>query len=145
MKKKIMVLSILALSFSAFSFGGNDLVEKLVSQLGVSQEQASGGAGAIFSGLKDGLSKDDFSKLSTSVPGVTDLLDKAPEVQSDLGGMASMLGKDAKKLAAIEKTKKMFKKLGLDEEKLSLYLPVVIDYVKEKGGDKVAGLIGKIF
>ena len=145
MKKRATMLFFAILSFSAFSMADNDLVEKLVSKLGVTQDQASGGAGAIFSALKDGLSTEDFSQIQTSVPDVTELIEKTPEVKTDLGGFSSMLGKDAKKLAAVEKAKKVFKKIGLDENKISEYLPVVMEYIKEKGGEKVSGLVGKIF
>lgn len=39
----------------------------------------------------------------------------------------------------------VFKKLGLDEEMIAKYLPIVMVYVKSKGGDMLKGYMGNLF
>ena len=49
------------------------LIGALTSQLGVSNDQARGGAGSLFGLAKDSLSPGDFSSLSSAVPGIDGL------------------------------------------------------------------------
>ena len=48
----------------------SSLTDMLVSQLGVTNQQAMGGAGAIFELAKTHMSPADFSKVSGAVPGM---------------------------------------------------------------------------
>lgn len=73
-------------SFSSVSASGIELVNRLIQQLGVTQEQAAGGAGAIFNVAKEKLSPGDFSKVANAVSGMDDLLSAAPKSDA-LGGM----------------------------------------------------------
>jgi len=54
------------------------LVDLLVSQLGVTSEQASGGAGAMFDLAKQRLAPDEFSQIAGAVPGMDSMLSAAP-------------------------------------------------------------------
>lgn len=74
--------------------GGNGLASILTSQLGVSQEQALGGAGALFKAAKENLDPQTFTALSQSVPGMSNLLGAAPQVSKSgaASELASMLG-----------------------------------------------------
>ena len=46
------------------------LVDLLSSQLGITKDQASGGAGAIFQLAKQNLTVEDFSSIAKAVPGI---------------------------------------------------------------------------
>ena len=46
----------------------SSLADQLVQKLGVTKEQAQGGAGAIFKVAKDKLTADDFGKVAEAVP-----------------------------------------------------------------------------
>jgi hypothetical protein len=58
------------------------LIGSLTSQLGVTEAQATGGAGAIFALAQDRLAPDEFASLSESVPGVDTLIAEAPGMGS---------------------------------------------------------------
>ena len=58
----------------------NELINILMSQLGVTQKQASGGAGAIFRSAKQNMGAADFKKVESSVPGVDSIMEDAPKV-----------------------------------------------------------------
>lgn len=59
------------------------LIEALTSGLGVTQEQAGGGAGAIFNYAKQQLDPGQFSQVAAAVPGMDDMMAIAPQA----GGM----------------------------------------------------------
>ena len=54
-----------------------EIINVLMDQLGVNENQAKGGAGAIFNLVKDKISDGDFSQLSAAVPGIATLNPKS--------------------------------------------------------------------
>src|SRR5262249_49782470 len=68
------------------------LVGQLTSKLGVTPEQATGGAGAIFGLAKTKMSPADFSKLSGVIPGMDKFLGAAPAAGAAAGGAAPAAG-----------------------------------------------------
>ncbi len=54
------------------------LVGILVQQLGITPQQATGGAGSIFSMAKQSMSPSSFGQVSQAVPGMSQLLSAAP-------------------------------------------------------------------
>lgn len=122
-----------------------DLLNMLTSQLGVNQEQAAGGAGMIFDLAKEKLGGD-FSQISSAIPEVEGLIDKAPDtgggLMGALGGLASSLGADS--LGNLASLASGFSKLDLDADMISKFVPVILDYVKGKAGDGVMGLLGNV-
>lgn len=116
-----------------------DLVGLLTSQLGVSSQQASGGAGLLFKMAQEKLSLQQFSQLTSAVPEASRLLGAAP---STGGGMMGMLGKavggKGGDLAALAGG---FSKLGMDPGMIKKFMPLVLNYVQQQGGAGVAGLL----
>lgn len=119
------------------------LLSLLTSRLDVTEEQAAGGAGAIFQVAKNNLDDKQFSGISDVVPEMGKMLSAVPEVESDsgfLGSVASMFG-GSEKLEGMSFLKSAFGKLGLKEEMVGMFLPIVLNYVKEKGGEKMMALL----
>lgn len=122
---------------------GPELVELLTKQLAVTDQQAEGGAGSLFKMAKDNLSSDDFSKIANVVPGMDRMLGAAPEPEESSGWMgtiSSVFG-GAEKLEGMSALKSSFGKLGLSSDMVGLFMPIVLDYVKEKGGDDIMNLL----
>ncbi len=122
---------------------GNDLTNMLVSQLGVTQKQATGGAGSILNYAKESLSAEDFSKVASSVPGVDSLLGAAPSTGGVLGGAASALGGDS--LGGMAALTSQFSSLGLNADMVQKFTPIILDYVKGTGGSDVMSLLSGLF
>ena len=61
------------------------LIPLLTQSLGVTESQATGGAGAIFDYVKQKVSAEDFATITKALPGVDSLLKFAPKT-SDLSG-----------------------------------------------------------
>jgi hypothetical protein len=122
---------------------GTDLTSLLVSQLGVSDKQASGGAGSILNYAKGALSADDFSKVASSIPGIDTLLSAVPSAGGGLGGVASALGGGS--LGGMAALASHFSSLGLNADMVQKFMPVILDYVKGTGGSDVMSLLSGLF
>ena len=140
---------------ASLAFAGGGLVELLTQQLGVTQPQAEGGAGAIFSTAKQNLSPEEYSQVSDKVPEATTLLDAAPEpepestggVAGSLGGVSSALGggsdigKAAQAAGSMNSLSESFSSLGMSPDMVGKFTPIVLDYAKSKGGETVMNLL----
>lgn len=140
------------------------LVGALTKQLGVTQAQATGGAGALFSLAKNNLSAADFSKISSTVPGMDGFLNAAPKTgqagaepassaASNLGplsgaaGAAGSTGSSAASAApsagGLLSLGNSFKSLGMSPDMATKFAPVVQQYLGSKGGSGVASIFSK--
>ncbi len=120
-----------------------DLVGTLVKELGVSEKQATGGAGALFNMAKNSLSKEDFGKVAEVVPSMDTLLDAAPSLAKipGAGNIASVVEGGAGKAIGMASLADQFSKLKLDKDMVGKFVPTVLSYVESKGGAPIAGLL----
>jgi hypothetical protein len=122
----------------------NELIAQLVAQLGVNQEQAAGGAGAIFKLVKEHLSGADFGKLAAAIGGIEELIGRAPQAEGAaklLGGFGSMFGGTAGSMAALGTVASAFKSLNLDSDMAAKFAPIILDFVRSKGGGAIADML----
>ncbi len=120
------------------------LVDALVQQLGVTPAQAQGGAGALFQAAKSRMTDEAFSTVSESVPGMDQLLATAPQsgASSGLaGGLSSLAGDQAGSLGSLASLASSFQQLGLSSDMVTKFVPVMVDYVKQSGGEVAASLL----
>lgn len=104
---------------------GSGLTGLLMQQLGVTQPQAEGGAGALFQLAKSRMSSGDFTALSNSVPEMQGLLAAAPAA-SPLGGGG---------MAAT------FLQIDLKPDMVQKFVPIMVQYVEGSGGGTVAAAL----
>jgi hypothetical protein len=119
-----------------------ELIDSLTKGLGVSGAQAEGGAAVLFKAAKDKLGGEEFTKLLGGVPGLSDLLHKAPAAGGGLGGMlgglAGAMGGNAGLIATIVGG---FGKLGLKADDAKKFLPIILGFLQTKvGPDAVSRL-----
>jgi len=135
--------------------GTMDLVRMLTSQLGVTEPQAKGGAGALFDMAKGALSETDYGQVSSAIPGIADLIKAAPAVSkstsdtsSKIGGLAGGLGSltkavdNANKFAAVTD---QFKQLGLKADMVSEFIPVLLSFANSAGGESVMKILQSVW
>ena len=124
------------------------LTETLVDKLGITTEQAQGGAGAIFQSAKGQLDEEQFAKLSESVPEMDALLKAAPTQSESLGGItdqvSAVLGDDAKSYGNLAELASSFKELKLSPDLVDEFVPVVVDYVRTNGGASTANMLQSV-
>jgi hypothetical protein len=118
------------------------LVGQLTKSLSVTPTQARGGAGSLFALAKSRLSADEFSKVSSAVPGMSGLLKAAPAVtgNSEFSGLESSLPGNMGRTVEVAEA---FHKLGLSPEMAGKFVPVMTKYVESRGGSSTASLLEK--
>ena len=124
-----------------------ELLNLLTQNLGINEDQAKGGAGMLFNLAKEKLSGDEFSKVADAVPDMDNLLGAAPKsgggVMGAIGGITSALGGDSK-LGNLASLAGGFSKLGLDSGMIGKFLPIILSFVQNKGGDQIKDLLVKV-
>jgi Protein of unknown function VcgC/VcgE (DUF2780) len=116
-----------------------ELIDSLTQSLGITGTQAEGGAAVLFKAAKDKLGAAEFESQLGSVPGLHDLLKKAPSTSSGglgglLGGLAGAIGGNA---ALITTVVGGFNKLGLKADDARKFLPVILGFLRTKVGPDV--------
>ena len=136
----LAMLAVLALPAQASTA---DLISALTDQLGVTQEQAEGGAGSLFAAAKDQLSADDFSALASKLPGIDSLIGSAPATGGDSGGSSSLLSSAAGMVGmdSAAKLAEQFSALGLTADDVQKFVPIVLDYAEKLGGAETLNLL----
>jgi hypothetical protein len=124
-----------------------ELVQQLISNTGVNQQQAEGGAGLLFGLVKDQLSSGDFSQIADAIPGIESLIDAAPSEDSAglaglLGGVASAIG--GEQLGNMASLASGFSKLDLDAGMIGKFVPIVLSFLQSQGGDGLSDLVAKV-
>jgi len=120
----------------------SELVGQLTKGLSISRKQARGGAGALFALAKSRLSAEEFSKLSSAVPGMNGLLKAAPALaeHSELSNLENSLPGGMGRTAQVGEA---FHKLGLSPEMAGKFVPVMTKFVEVKGGLSTASVLEK--
>jgi hypothetical protein len=136
----LLALGVFCLSGSAFA-DMSKLIGSLVDQLGVTQEQATGGAGAVFKQAKDNMSASDYTQLLDAVPGIDSLISKAPEAGGLADKATSLIGDSSGSMKGMAALADSFGKLGLAPDMVSKFVPVIMDYVQGAGGEQAMGLL----
>ena len=149
MNRKRVVIKIFSLFFligwityTPIYAGEMSLADLLSSQLGVTKNQAEGGAGSIFQLAKQNLSVEDFASIAKAVPGIDQMMGAAPKMEgssSSLGKMSSMMGSN--KLGGMAALTSSFEKLGLSTDMVNKFTPIILDYVQNKGGEHAMNLL----
>jgi len=124
-----------------------ELIQQLVTIAGVNEQQAEGGAGLLMGMVRDQLSSGDFAQVAEAIPGVEGLIDAAPSAESGglgglLGGVASALG--GSKLGNLASLAGGFSKLDMDAGMISQFIPVILSFLQDKGGDGLSSMVTKV-
>jgi len=144
MNNRFFIKIIVLLAMGIFSISGpvsadtSKLIGSLVDTLGVSKEQATGGAGAVFKEAKNNMSSGDYSQLLNAVPGIDSLISAAPQAGGLAGKASSLLGGSAGSMTGLADS---FSKLGLSPDMVNQFVPVILDFVQSEGGQQTMTLL----
>jgi hypothetical protein len=124
-----------------------ELIQQLVDATGVDESQAEGGAGLLLNLLKDQLSTSDFSQVTDALPETESLIEAAPDSES--GGLGGLLGSAVSALGGNELGNLAslaggFSKLDLDAGMIGKFVPVVLSFLQQKGGDDLSSIVAKV-
>ena len=121
------------------------LTDTLVKNLGITTEQAQGGAGALFQLAKGNLDAGQFAELSKSIPEMNSLLNAVPKQSKELSGLvgnvSSALGGNSNTYGNLAGLASTFNTLKLSPDMVDQFVPVVVDYVRAKSGDLTSNML----
>jgi hypothetical protein len=140
----IIILLVLFGAVQPVSADVSNLIGLLTGKLGVSEQQAEGGAAAIFDYAKQKLGAEDFSRVTDALPGVDALTDSAPQSSAFANKLESSvpsLGGQSGSAAGMASLTDRFSTLGLDNKMVNEYITVILDYAKSEGGETVMNLL----
>ena len=140
---------------AAATSGAMDLVKMLTSQLGVTENQAAGGAGSLFNMAKGMLSETEYGQVAAAIPGINDLIAAAPAVsestakKSDkMSGLTQGLGSLTKAVDSAGKYAAVydqFKQLDLNTDMVSQFVPVLLSFAESSGGESVMNTLKSVW
>ncbi|MBS3965197.1 MAG: DUF2780 domain-containing protein [Methylomonas sp.] len=116
------------------------LVNTLASQLGITPQQAMGGAGAIFQVAQQRIPANDFSTLSNAIPGMNQYLAAVPRAAAPnnamglLGAAAGLAGGQAGGLMGLASLVTSFNALGLNAQMINQFVPMMLQHVQQQSG-----------
>jgi hypothetical protein len=132
---------------STMSTQAPSLINILVQQLGITPQQATGGAGSIFSMAQQSMSPNKFSLIGNAVPGMSKYLAAAPSMSASNSGGGGLLGAAASVLGGGSSLGNMamlansFQSLGLSSGMMGQFIPIILQYVQTQGGSSTMGLL----
>jgi len=117
----------------------DDLIKRLSKATGVSKSQAKGGLIALLRAGQQNMQRADFEQFVADIPGADKLLRDAPPpstLSSLAGGLGSLFGSrnSPGRWAGLAAS---FTELGVDLGTAKKFGPIVIEYVKEHGGENL--------
>ena len=125
-----------------------ELIQQLTQSLDVDETQAKGGAGLIFKMAKEQLGDGDFATVASAVPGISNLIGEAPAggkgLAGAMGGLAGAMGGGGGQLANMAALAGGFTQLGLNPAMASKFVPVILSFVQNKGGDGVKNILAGV-
>jgi len=142
MNTRLLLKVVFFIWIGIFSISGqvsadtSKLIGTLTDLLGVSGEQATGGAGAVFREAKKNMNPGDYSKLLSAIPGIDSLIQAAPQVSGLAGKASSLFGGSSGSVQGISALTDSFAKLGLSPDMVNQYVDVILDYVQSEAGQQ---------
>lgn len=116
-----------------------DLVEHLVKRLGVTTRQAVGGAGLILGLAQERMDRGEFERLADSIPAVSDLIGKAPQVDQPMrSAMLQAVSRWFGGLGGLGHLVGSFEKLACEKSMVSQFAEAVVEFFREHTSEKVA-------
>ncbi len=124
-----------------------ELIQQLVSNLGINEDQAKGGAGLIFKMAKEKLGAGEFGEVAQAVPGIDEMISAAPEsgfLAKAVGSVTSMFGEKGGSLGGMAGVASGFSKLNLKSDMIGKFAPEILSFVQSKGGDTVKQILARV-
>jgi Protein of unknown function VcgC/VcgE (DUF2780) len=121
------------LSSLTSSLKSSPLTSMLTSQLGVTEQQATGGVGSILTLAQEKLIKGDFDKVAAVVPGASKYMDQAKKLGAVTGPIKDMNG-----------LKSALGRLAMSPDTINKFVPAVSNFVGKAGGSDVGNLLAGV-
>ncbi len=123
-----------------------NLIERLMKDLGVTRQQAEGGAGLLLGFAQRQLGCEPFVAVADSIPAISDIIGKAPRGEIAVPQpVRAYLSRLFGGVGCLYVLVEAFGRLGLEELQLRKFVEVLLRYFREKGGERVGESLGGAF
>jgi hypothetical protein len=126
----LLIVALLFTGCTSTQAPGGGLLGALTDELGVNENQALVGAGSLLGLAKERLSSDDFARIAGVIPGSDGIMKKAMEI----GGVSGPIG-------SITNLAPVFARVGMGDDMVGKFVPVLTDFVSSAGGKSLGGLL----
>jgi len=117
-----------------------------MDELGVTHQQAEGGAGLLLAFAQKKLRNDQFIKVADSIPAISDIIGKAPRGEIAAGRPSRVvLSRLLGGLGGLYVLAAAFEGVGLDKLQLRKFVEVLLRHFREKGDARVEESLGAAF
>jgi hypothetical protein len=124
-----------------------ELIDVLSKNLGVTEEQAKGGAGLILKRAKDVVGTIEFVKISGAAPEIDLIIRDLPATDNTVIGevekMFSIFGRKVGNVGSAAGLRAGFWKLGLNAEMIEKFQVTIKTFVQSKGGESATNVLEK--
>jgi hypothetical protein len=124
-----------------------ELIDSVIKTLHIPEGQAKAGIGLLFKAAKEQVPEQDFSKLSDAIPDINEYVSCAP-ANNAMGGLmgraSSFFGAKAAHFSTMTNLASGFSKAGMDKDTLMKMLPLVLDYMQDKGGEDAKEILERV-
>ena len=124
-----------------------ELIQQLTQGLNINEEQAQGGAGLIFKMAQEKLGDGEFARVASAVPNVSNLIGAAPTggggLAGAIGGLTGAMGASGN-VANMAALAGGFSQLGLNPGMATKFVPIILSFVQNKGGDGVKDILAGV-
>lgn len=110
---------------------GLSLLSQITQGLGVSEVQAKGGLGALFTATRALLPPEDFDLIESAVPDMQGYLDATPPSNEVIGGAMNLLG-GSEGTTALANLAGQFNALGLDTGQVAGFARETMSYLESQ-------------
>jgi hypothetical protein len=117
-------------SSSLESLASNPMISSLTSGLGLTANQAIGGAGALLGIAKSNLTSDNFKKVADAVPGASSIMDSGLK----MGGLSE------DKVKSLADLSGSLGKMSLTQDQVTSMVPAMGDFMTKGGNTEAADL-----
>ena len=134
-----VVRCVLGIGTTAVCAADLNLVGLLTQDLGVTTEQAEGGAGAILGAASKNMSSDQFTQVTDALPDVASLVKNTSTSDSGSGsseGLSSLLGNSQSSLSSLAGLTSTFSDLGLSSDMIGKFTSGHIGICPVRGGQR---------
>ena len=123
-----------------------NLIERLMKEMGVTRQQAEGGAGLLLEFAQKKLSGEQFVEVADSIPAISDIIGKAPQGEIAEGRpwwafLSRLFGGSGGLYVLVS----AFAGLGLDKLQLRKFVEVLLSHFREWGGERIEELLAAAF
>ncbi len=116
-----------------------------MKDLGVSREQAEGGAGLLLGFAQSRLSSGEFVEIADTIPAISDLLGKAPRCEVPvLRPLRAAVSRWFGGLGGLYVLTKAFNQLELDKPQVDNFVGVLLRFFRKKGGVEIETLLSRV-